>query len=143
MRIRPWASTFPSPRLRLAFEIVGPTTTVHVLNLFCYGVFSFQQNKPYLNRPLIVEFIENQLILRLRWSWDSVFELVLPVCIFVSGSRVLFTGPTSTLFSKIFINIGSHSTIYTFKNYFITVFSIFSFSKISSIQMNPKYILFP
>ena len=35
-------------------------------------------------------------------------------------------GPTSTLFSKIFIKIGFHDTIYTYKNYFATVFSVFS-----------------
>ena len=45
----------------------------------------------------------------------------------VHGSWVL----QITLFSNFFIKNGSHSTIYTFKNYFATVFSvlIFSFSK--------------
>ena len=39
--------------------------------------------------------------------------------------------PQITLFSNFFIKNGSHNTIYTFKNYFATVFSvsIFSFSK--------------
>ena len=39
--------------------------------------------------------------------------------------------PQITLFSNFFIKNGSHSTIYTFKNYFATVFSVsvFSFSK--------------
>ena len=40
-----------------------------------------------------------------------------------------------------FIKNGSHSTIYTFKNYFATVFFIFQFSvfnKISCIQMDSK-----
>ena len=41
---------------------------------------------------------------------------------------VLFTGPTVTLFRKNTKN-GSRGTIYTFKNYFATVFSVFSFSK--------------
>ena len=41
------------------------------------------------------------------------------------------------------IKNGSHGTIYTFKNYFATVFSVFSFqfsvsATISSIQMDPK-----
>ena len=40
------------------------------------------------------------------------------------------------------IKNGSHSTIYTFKNYFVTVFSVFSFqfsisATISSIQTDP------
>ena len=56
---------------------------------------------------------------------------------------VLFTVPQITLFSKFFIKNGSHNTIYTFKNYFTTVFSVsvFSFSK---NKLNPntpnKYI---
>ena len=29
---------------------------------------------------------------------------------------------------KIYIKIGSYGTIYTFKNYFVTVFSVFSFN---------------
>ena len=55
-----------------------------------------------------------------------------------SGSRALFTRPTSTLFRKKNIKNESHGTIHTFKNYFVTVFSIFSFNKISNIQMDPK-----
>ena len=38
------------------------------------------------------------------------------------------------LFNKFFIKNWSHDTIHTFQNYFATVFSVFSFSKISSIQ---------
>ena len=49
----------------------------------------------------------------------------------------LFTVPQITLFYNFFINNGSHSTIYTFKNYFATVFSVsvFSFSK---NKLNPN-----
>ena len=47
---------------------------------------------------------------------------------------VLFMDPQISLFSNFFIKNGSHGTIYTFKNYFATAFSVFSFSKISSIQ---------
>ena len=43
--------------------------------------------------------------------------------------------PQITLFSHFFIKNGSHSTIYTFKNYFATVFSVSV--KISSIQTHP------
>ena len=49
------------------------------------------------------------------------------------GSHALFTGPTSTLFKK---KKKSYNTIHTFKNYFVTVFSVFS--KINSIQTHPK-----
>ena len=40
---------------------------------------------------------------------------------------VLFTGPTTTLFRKKNIKNRSHGTIHPFKNYFTTVFSVFSF----------------
>ena len=42
--------------------------------------------------------------------------------------HALFMGPTTTLLKK-YIKNESHGTIYTFKNYFATVFSVFSFSK--------------
>ena len=42
--------------------------------------------------------------------------------------HALFIGPTITLFKKNIKN-GSHGTIHTFKNYFVIVFSVFSFSK--------------
>ena len=45
----------------------------------------------------------------------------------------LFMDPQISLFSNFFIKNGSHDTIYTFKNYFTTVFSVFNFNKISSI----------
>ena len=54
-------------------------------------------------------------------------------------TSVLFMDPQIPLFSNFFIKNGSHSTIHTFKNYFATVFSVFSFSKISSIQTDPNY----
>ena len=50
--------------------------------------------------------------------------------------HALFIGLTSTLFRKKYIKNGSHGTIHTFKNYFTTVFSIFS--KISYIQTDHK-----
>ena len=49
----------------------------------------------------------------------------------------LFTDPQITLFNNFFIKNGSHSTIYTFKNYFVIVFSVsvFNFSK---NKLNPN-----
>ena len=38
----------------------------------------------------------------------------------------MFTGPTSTQLNKFYFKIRSHGTIHTFKNYFVTVFSVFS-----------------
>ena len=46
--------------------------------------------------------------------------------------------PQTSFFNKIFIKNGSYGTIHIFKNYFVTVFSIFS--KISGIQTHPKII---
>ena len=46
--------------------------------------------------------------------------------------------PQITLFNNFFIKNGSHSTIYTFKNYFATVFSVSVSVKINCIQMDPK-----
>ena len=50
---------------------------------------------------------------------------------------VLFTVPQIIFFSNFFIKNGSQNTIYTFKNYFATVFSVsvFSFSK---NKLNPN-----
>ena len=55
----------------------------------------------------------------------------------------LFTVPQITLFNNFFIKNGSHSTIYTFKNYFATVFSVsvFSFSK-NKLNPNTPYITY-
>ena len=47
--------------------------------------------------------------------------------------------PQISLFNNFFIKNGSHGTIHTFKNYFVTVFLAFSFSKISFIQTDPKH----
>ena len=46
--------------------------------------------------------------------------------------------PQTSLFSNFFIKNGSHSTIHIFKNYFVTMFLVFS--KISCIQTDPKKI---
>ena len=56
--------------------------------------------------------------------------------------RALFTVPQITLFSNFFIKNGSHNTIYTFKNYFATVFSVsvFSFCK-NKLNPNTPIIL--
>ena len=47
----------------------------------------------------------------------------------------LFMDPQIPLFSNFFIINGSHDTIHTFKNYFATVFSVFSFQ----FQQNKFY----
>ena len=46
---------------------------------------------------------------------------------FFCGSCALFMGPISTFFTKNNFKIGSHGTIHTFKNYFISVFLVLNF----------------
>ena len=57
--------------------------------------------------------------------------------------RVLFTDPQIPLFNNFFIKNRSHDTIHTFKNDFITVFSvsIFSFNK-NKLNPNESYIFY-
>ena len=50
----------------------------------------------------------------------------------------LFTVPQTSFFNNFFMKNGFHDTINIFKNYFVTMFSVFSFSKISSIQTDPN-----
>ena len=48
---------------------------------------------------------------------------------FLCGSHALFIIPASMDFSKSNFKTGFHGTIHTFKNYFVTVFSIFNFKQ--------------
>ena len=80
---------------------------------------------------------KNKLKLKISTPLDteSAFSVyVSPFFFFLRiTDYVLFTGLTSTLFTKFFIKNGFHDTIHTFKNYFTTVFSVFS-----GIQMDYK-----
>ena len=62
--------------------------------------------------------------------WTVVVTFDREQCIYA-----LFMDPQITLFSNFFIKNGSHGTIYTFKNYFATVFSVFNFQ----FQQNKFY----
>ena len=57
-----------------------------------------------------------------------------------SASSVTVVAFPVGFFNKTFIKNGSHDTIHIFKNYFTTVFSVFS--KISSIQAHPIFFFF-
>ena len=109
---------------------------------------------PFSNPNNTLRLRLNSLMLRLRLCLFFFFFLrVLEdcgYCLLNSSGKcwlfnhkqcicALFTDPKIPLLSNFFIKNGSHGTIYTFKNYFVTVFSVFSFSKISSIQTDPKY----
>ena len=58
-----------------------------------------------------------------------------------SGSVHCSRDPQTSLFSNFFIKNGFHNIIYTFKNYFVTVFLVFS--KIICIQTDPLSLYFP
>ena len=73
-----------------------------------------------------VRFFQNKFEKDEAWVWiQTRLRLCCPVH-FLCGYRVLFTGSASTDFSKFFFKFRSHDTIHTFKNYFATMFSIFS-----------------
>ena len=78
-----------------------------------------------LNAFFFFFFFQLQL---LTWSFVN--------SVFMHGLWV----PQTLFFINFFIKNGSHGTIYTFKNYFATVFSVFSFSKISSIQTDQIFL---
>ena len=72
----------------------------------------------------------SNLLLRARLDWAEIVETRVCVSGFFffftfSAQILLFMDPQISLFSNFFIKNGSHSIIYTFKNYFVTVF--FSF----------------
>ena len=73
--------------------------------------------------------------LQLDLLTKSVVNIVLMHC-----SQI----PQITFFINFFIKNRSHNTIHTFKNYFTIVFSVFNFSKISSIQQTLYlWVLYP
>ena len=81
---------------------------------------------------------------KLIWCLRFVFCIFLSLSFFFWFSLQLLTSsrvPQITLFSNFFIKNGSHSIIYTFKNYFATVFSVSVLAKISYIQTDPQSIL--
>ena len=74
------------------------------------------------------------------FSFTRFRETKFTVHNYSSTVHVLFMGPTATLFRKKIKN-RSHGIIHTFKNYFVTVFLVFSFTKISYIQTDPYMLV--
>ena len=70
---------------------------------------------------------------------EMIFQLH---CAFFSGSRALFMESANTLFSKKKFKIKSHGTIHTFKNYFVTVFLVFSNKRCGRNEFFPNQVLF-
>ena len=62
----------------------------------------------------------------LVWIQNAFVFAFVNGLLFLCRSRALFMGPASKDFSKFFFKNGSHNTIHTFKDYFATVFSVFS-----------------
>ena len=83
-----------------------------------------------------VNYVPVWFQLKLAFSVFCFYFLV-PAALFDQVNReqcihAPFTDPQISFFSYFFIKNGSHDTIHIFKNYFITIFSVFN--KISDIQ---------
>ena len=79
-------------------------------------------------------------VLRFSLFFFSFFFCSARICWLFHGEQcicALFTNPQIPLFSNFFIKNGSHGTIHTFKNYFVTVFSVLVFS-FSKNKLNPN-----
>ena len=68
---------------------------------------------------------------------QSQFSYFFVSFIKLADPTVLFMIPQISLFSNFFIKIGSYSTIYIFKNYFATIFSVLVFS-FNNNKFNPN-----
>ena len=93
---------------------------------YCDLILTVQYKIIYLNAMQIMHLLCKDSRIWYSVSLNCAKNVFQRVCILNSGSHALFTRLTSIEFSKIFIKIGSQSTIYTFKNYFVTIFSVFN-----------------
>ena len=75
--------------------------------------------------------VSPRLAFYIFFFFGSVFSVFLTLC-HTSGSVHCSRDLQTSFFSNFFIKNWFHGTIHTFKNYFITIFSVFS--KISDIQ---------
>ena len=62
-------------------------------------------------------------------AFHAFFSLRSAFQCFPVGPVYYLWDPQTSFFNKTFIKNGSYSTIHTFKNYFATVFSVFSFEQ--------------
>ena len=102
------------------------------------NALSFQQNK-LSNEPFNI-YLDSCSLFNLHFFFSftpiwihvhvSTFTFSFPSHVFCFLRQLsLFMGSIATLFKKNIKN-GFHSTIYTFKNYFVSVFSVFSKNKL-------------
>ena len=83
---------------------------------------------------MVIVYCVKYILLLYYLYYFNVFNAKIKslVCVWIEafafkpGSRTLFTGLTKLFFNKLFIKNRSHIIIHTFKNYFVTVFSVFS-----------------
>ena len=77
---------------------------------------------------------------RICWLWETNFTVMNSVCTVHTLYYALFTHCIYIVYVLKNIKNGSHDTIYTFKNYFATVSSIFNFqfSVFSNNKFNPN-----
>ena len=68
-------------------------------------------------------------VVKLSERLDTVEMIFQLRPVFVSSPVHCSRDPQTSFFNKTFIKNGSHGTIHPFKNYFVTVFSIFSFQQ--------------
>ena len=136
------------------------------MNVIANGRKKIYTIKPnlYINNKLLVFIWVRRLRLRLRFSVLFFFTrfgtnftvtALFMHCVWtvatkfdlsnnfqpISAHRALFTDPQISFFSNFFIKNWSHSTIHTFKNYFVTVFFSFSFQFSAVSKLSREKIL--
>ena len=126
--------------------------TIHTFKNYFVTVFSVFSNKRYPNKPLAFVWIVLKstciCVSHFFIFEKSVSRALWVPCRNIKQNYVFPVGPVHCSWDpqvlylenetkKKNFKTGFHSTIHTFKNYFVTVFSVFS--KISGIQINPQY----
>ena len=122
-------SLFNNFLLKMGLTILFIYLNIILLQCFQFSIF------------IKISYIQTDLMYSFGYWWkSSVLHLHFLLLLFFfrctflwlwcvsSGSRALFTRPTNLFFTKTFIKNRSHDTIHIFKNYCVTMFSIFSFS---------------
>ena len=90
----------------------------------------------HIHRKTVTKIPNSGCLQRLRFFFFFFGRAFLWLWALFSRFCALFTEPTNLFFNKIFIKNESHSTIHTFKNYFIIVFSIFTKIRVSKHTFN-------
>ena len=138
-----------------ASTIWSPTLLSYV-NVFCQTMmlsFGFQCHNPLTTfhhwPPIIANFclsyaiLESSFLYKYPFRFKLIWRLRFVICVFlfffflqpvivdkstVNSARVHCSQVSQiTLFNHFFIKNGSHSIIHTCKNYFVTLFLVFSF----------------